>query len=252
MWKCVDSVSLQEHGMLYGMETVSPHNQNTAQEQVHRKKFLKTEYTNITGMEDTLEEFRQYYLGERQIGREDSALIFREFRKQKEIEGIHFNPYPNYLKQLYKRFDKELPPYLQKYQSAKDVAKNNRENRVALGQIQYEELENRSKSLHSLLLDEAEELINESKLSFEDYLEAHPDEMWSAKDLKKHQMEQKKLALGVAERVSAVVQKNSVIKLKKNKEGRETAGFLMDLMKKATTGELTEEEMQLLENSSQH
>lgn len=71
------------------------------------------------------------------------------------------------------------------------------------------------------------------------------EEIYSSDELVKR----KSYALNVFAHVTKHVQGKEAIKIKKHAEGRETAGFLMNLLNAAKAGQLNEQDMTIMESS---
>lgn len=203
-------------------------------------------HTNIAGNEHIVEELRKFYLDERKAGRGDQWQIFRDFRKSKEFEGIWFNPYRNVVEGFFRRWEQSLPFHVKKIVRNKDTQKMP-EKRVLMKEVAYHELESSSKNLQQILVDDALDLIDESKKDYE-AIDANGG-IWGRTDYEKIRLAKKKLALAISEKVLAGAHKYQLIALKKNSEKRATAGFLMDLVRRSAAGDISEQEMEVLENS---
>lgn len=238
-----------EYGIMSSMETpavASRSHSETAIIVPNRKP-----NTNIGDVPKIVEEFRQFYLQQRNAGRYDYKGIFREFRKDKEInQNIWFNPYPNMLDILYRRWEGELPMTMRKITvKKKTVAKKGVDDTATvLKEIAYHTLEDGAKNLQSLLIDDASKLIQESNVEFQ----AIDDNggMWRKDDYERIRLAKKKVALSIASDVLKGAHRFELIKIKKNAEGRETASFMMDLVRRSTAGEIGDEEMAVLENAT--
>jgi len=208
--------------------------------------FVKRGFTTNEGLEEIIEGFRLFYMEERKAGRTDLMQIFREYRKNTQMyKKIWFNPYPNQVKGWIKNWEQSLPVHIRKVAiKGRDTVKKNQVNVKA---IEYADLEDGSKNLQSLLIDDAEQLMKESNTDYE--LIDVAGGYWSKEEYEKTRIKKKALALSIAKEVLSGVHKHQTIQIKRNKEGRETAGFLMDLMKQATSGELSEKDLELLDNS---
>lgn len=194
-----------------------------------------------------VERFRLYYLEERKAGRADQMQIFRDFRKTLEFEGIWFNPYRNMLLSYYKRWEQSLPFNIKKVPVRQKDTRRMPEKTQLLKEIAYHDLESGAKNLSQLLIEDAEKLIEQSH---EEYAGIDQEGgVWSKTEWAKIQLARKKLALGIASEVMKGAQKHELIGIKKNKEGRENVGFLMDLIHRSAAGEITDSEMQVLEGA---
>lgn len=208
--------------------------------------FVKRGLTPVTGMEDIVEEFHKYYMENRHAGRTDLMQIFREFRTDLKLNRkIWFNPQGILIKGWMNKWENSLPIHARKVQiKIRDVKKNQSDEKDTLKKIEYHELEDGAKNLQSLLLEDASQLMEESNEAFE-----VGNGYWKKEDWEKIRIKKKALALGIAKEILSGVQKHQVIQIKKNKEGRETVNFMMDIMKQASAGELTEQELALLDSS---
>jgi hypothetical protein len=206
-------------------------------------------HTNVGEQQHIVEKFHQYYLEQRNAGRTDYKQIFREFRKDLDIEGIWFNPYPNMLEGYYRKWEAELPMTLRKitFKKRKLPVKGVDDKPTVLKEIAYHQLEDGAKNLQSMLVDDATKLIEESNEEFE-AIDANGG-MWRRDDWEKIRLQKKKVALSIASEVLKGAHRHELIKIKKNAEGRETASFMMDLVRRSTAGEVSDEEMGILQTA---
>ena len=100
---------------------------------------------------------------------------------------------------------------------------------------QYQQLEDGVQSLGGELLNDAFQMLEDDRENSEVY---EPDEL----------LHRKKHVLAVFANVTKMVHGKENLALKAAGEARETANFLMDLMKEASAGSMTLEEIGVLKN----
>lgn len=210
--------------------------------------FIRKGHTNVTGKDEIVEGLRVYYLEQRKAGRTDVMQIFREYRKDLELAGKEwFNPYPNVIKNWFKKWEMSLPFTARKVAVVSNKeTRNKKETALAERKIEYEELESGAKTLQALLIEDANKTLEESNTPYEMFGD---DGFMDKEAHEKLRIKKKEFALGVAKEILGGVHKHQLVAIKKNKEGRETAGFLMDLMRQAASGELSDASVQLLDDA---
>ncbi len=213
-----------------------------------KEKVIKIRaYTPITGMEHLVAELKDYYLKERKVGRTDQNQIFRDFREMCKAErNIWFNPAQAQLTNWKKKWEKSLPIHVRKIVlKQKDVIENMKDEKLHIKEIAYHDLEDGAKNLQQMLIEDAENLLAESREEYQGIDENGG--MLGKEAYEKLRLKRKEIALSISKEVLSGVHKHELIKIKKNKEGRETAGFHLDLVKSATSGELSDVDLELLE-----
>lgn len=105
-----------------------------------------------------------------------------------------------------------------------------------------ERLEKKADSLAEELLDDAKNMLDKAKDK------TTIDE--NGNEVEADTIKEKKYVASVLGVVTKMVQGKQTIKLKKKEEARNEASFLMDLLKKAQSGQMSEKELAALEEKS--
>lgn len=171
------------------------------------------------------------------------ASITRGFNDAIEHEEVGFFPYSNALRNWRKKWDKDI---LEKkgMQLAKiDTKKNVQQvlktrNANESGVIQYATPS--YESLEETLQTFGGELLNDAMTQMRN--DQDLEDMYDSDEL----MRRKNHVLNVFSHVTKMVHSKAALMLKTSEEKRNNASFLMDLMKKSTSGQMTVEEIQAL------
>lgn len=168
-----------------------------------------------------LDEYKAYYLANK--AHFSIPEILRNFRILKASMGISFKPQNVTVKRLYKAWDKE-----------EEMKKN---------VVAYEK---KNGPINSEVLREAN-TFNEKLESFADLLlEDAIETMGDGEENARLKIEKKKYALGVAKVLFEKVQKDKLVSLKMKKDSRDGANWMLTLIQKAKSGELSGDDIKLL------
>jgi hypothetical protein len=141
-----------------------------------------------------------------------------------------FNPFPNQLTSWEKKWGYEMErDHSKPTFSADGVPVIRTDESLMMGAT----LGSKSKRLADVLMDDALRMLNEDE-----------DEYSAETNIKR-----KDHAMKVMAHVWKLDQKDQELALKRNADKRESAGFLMNLVRKATAGKLTENELELMRGS---
>lgn len=200
-----------------------------------------TGYDTLDEVSDLIDPFKKFYIREKPFHAKRGDLIRAWKQKVLDETGRSFNVYPNAMYRIMDKVDIQLNKN-PKYDITKDpnprttdveaFQRGHNGNAAARKRFTPATLEDGAMSLAESLLSDAKELLDESNESAEDDEETR--------------VKKKGHALNVFRHVAGVIQKGQVIDLKRKKEAREGAGFILDLIAKAQAGELTAEGMELM------
>lgn len=191
--------------------------------------------------------FKEYYY-KRMIENPKTRIgeITRTFNEDIYDEGYTFYPYPNALRNWRKKWEKDI---LEKKGQGLAVIDHKRKIQSVLktrngetnGIVEY--VAPAHEVLEENLQTFAGELMNDAMQQMRD--DQENEEMFESDEL----MRRKTYTLNVFAHVTKMVHGKANILLKASAEKRENANFLMDLMKKATSGEIKPEEIVELRES---
>lgn len=171
------------------------------------------------------------------------SSITKSFNEAIAHEEIGFYPYPNAMRNWRKKWDKDI---LEKKGMKMEVITTKRNIQQVLktrnaeeggvveyGTPSYESLEETLQTFGGELLNDAMQQLRNDQEN---------EEMFESDEL----IRRKSYGLQVFSHVTKMVHGKAAILLKASQEKRENANFLMDLMKKGTSGEITVEDIQAL------
>lgn len=201
-------------------------------------------YHSVAEIRHLIPAFKELYY-ERMIADPKAKLthIVREYNQGLNDEGVFFHPNTTSLRQWRKKWDKDIlekkgmmleviTPEKKVQQVLKTRA--SQENGVAeYTAPTYETLEEGLQTLGGELMNDAMQMLRDDQ-ELEDIYES--DEL----------MKRKTYVTNVFAHVTKMVHGKAALLLKASQEKRENAGFLMDLMKKATAGTMSVAEIQAL------
>lgn len=171
------------------------------------------------------------------------SSITLSFLEAIEHEEVGFYPYPNALRNWRKKWDKDIlekkgmqVAVITTKKNVQQVLKTrNSEDGgvVQYGTPSYESLEESLQTFGGELMNDAMQQLRNDQDS---------EEMFESDEL----MRRKGYVLQVFSHVTKMVHGKAAILLKASQEKRENANFIMDLMKKSTSGEMSVEDIQAL------
>lgn len=196
-------------------------------------------YTRVAEMRDLLPEFKELYYERRKENPNYSAMkLIAEFNDL--IHPKRFYPYKNQYRVWRRRWDADILAMLRGAKLATDSEVNKLiQTRDADGVIlppSDELLEMGSRTMAGELMNDAMGMLHYDQNLGEDFFE---DEIL---------VKRRKYVLDVFKHVSDSVTKKEAIKLKKAQGQRETASFMMDLLRQSTAGKITPEQMDTLKS----
>ena len=192
---------------------------------------------------ELLPAFKAYYFQEKNANIKLSTVKILISFNQK-IEPVKFYPYPKQYMVWRKKWDVEILRALGFKEAALTSAKRVRaairlrdeENQANIVPSE-DELDGGARTLGGMLVNDAIEMFEDNKEMADAY---------SSSEL----MKRKAYTLNVFAHISKHVQGKEVLKIKKHAEGRETAGFMMNLIHLATSGKMTAHDMEVMRVSS--
>lgn len=195
-------------------------------------------YQMVNDLRDLIPQFKEFYYRQRAtFGMNKSRLkIIGEF--QKTIEPFRFAPYPSTYAFWYKKWDKDIITPKEetalKIQEAQLVRlKDAEEGRIIPIR---EDLDGASKTLAGALANDAMRILNADQTNEDIYT---PNEL----------LNRRVYVLNVMKYLTSLVHGERALDIKSNAEKREQAGFMIDILRHAATGKMTDEELNLLRGS---
>lgn len=211
-------------------------------------------WMKIADIKDLIPAFKDFYY-QTKIKDPDSRLsdILQTFNKDVCVPvGRKFHPYTNQIRCWRKKWDLDLLQQLQIQKvldrQGKDIQtierKNvnqliktrNAERELVLGQAGDNELEAGVRTLGGELLNDAMQMLRDDQ---------ELEEIYTSDEL----MKRRSYVVNVFAHATRLVHGKAALMLKASEEKRNTAGFLMSLLARATAGQMTEEEMGVLKSS---
>lgn len=217
--------------------------QNISIQNSNSKKFSFYEnfdgrYHKIHEIRDLIPQFKTFYYAEKRGDPSKSAIkIINAYNAQ--IAPLTFFPWEKQYKLWRKKWDAELlaiEGYQEQQKEVRQLIKI-RDEENALIIPTDDSLENGAKTLAGELLNDAMSILKKDQADEELY----EDEII---------VKRRNYVLNVYNYVTRSSHSKEALRLKSNAEKRETMGFLMDLMSRATAGKMTDEELDLLKHSS--
>lgn len=197
-------------------------------------------YDKVSNVTEIIPSFKDFYYQKKLAEPELSAMvIIREF--QEKIAPVRFFPYPVQFRRWRAKWDRDIASQLgfrdETLEARKEFAHQIklRDERGSQLVPQDGDLEQGAQTLAGILLNDAQEqLIADREM----------EEIYSSDEL----IKRKNYALNVFTHITKAIQGNKVIAIKNNAEKRETAGFLMNILQRATAGKMSEEDLELLKS----
>lgn len=195
-------------------------------------------YHKVNEIRDLIPQFKAFYYAEKRKEPERSAIkIINDYNAQ--IVPLTFFPWEKQYRLWRKKWDAELlaiEGYQEQQKEVRQLIKvRNEEN--ALIPPSDESLEDGAKTLAGELLNDALDILKRDQGKEELY----EDEII---------VKRRNYVLNVYNYITRSAHSKEALRLKSNAEKRETMGFLMDLMSRATAGKMTDEELELLKQST--
>lgn len=202
-------------------------------------------FQKVADLRPNLPAFKEFYYTKKvQDTTLSSRQILIEFNET--IAPDKFHPYPNQLKFWTAKWDKNILEQMgyktekglivkgDVYQHIKTRAQD---QSLAYGTPEDETLEAATRTLGGELVNDALSMLrNDQEL----------EEIYDSDEL----IRRRTYVVNVFAHVTRSVHKKAELMLKASQEKRETAGFLMDLMRSAAAGKLTQEQIDLMKSST--
>jgi hypothetical protein len=199
-------------------------------------------YMRISELRDLIPQFKDFYYEKKKDNPNIPAikiiLMFNEL-----IAPKRFYPWANQYRVWRKKWDADIARMTLGAELALEkpkvraINKTRDENNNLIIVPTESELEAGAKTLGGELMNDAMRMLRQDQISGEDLYE---DEIL---------IKRRHYVLNVFNYVMRAVNAKEALNIKKNQEKRETASFLMDLIRKSTAGRVTPEEMNLLKSS---
>lgn len=201
-------------------------------------------YMKVDEYRHLLPAFKEHYY-ECRIKDPKSTIthIIRSFNEDIKHQELGFFPYPNAYRGWRKKWDKDLLEKRGQKMAVIDTKKNIQQvlktrNASESGVIEYATPS--YESLEETLQTFGGELLNDAMTQMRN--DQDLEDMFESDEL----MRRKNHVLNVFSHVTKMVHSKASLMLKTSEEKRNNASFLMDLMKKSTSGQMTVEEIQAL------
>ena len=195
-------------------------------------------YHKINEIRDLIPQFKVFYYAEKRKDPGWSAIkIINDFNAQ--IAPLTFFPWEKQYRLWRKKWDAELLAIQGYQEQQKEVHQliKVRDEQNAMVVPADDALENGAKTLAGELLNDAMGILKKDQ---EDE-ELYEDDII---------IKRRNYVLNVYNYITRSAHSKEALRLKSNADKRESMGFLMDLMSRATAGKMTDEELALLKNSS--
>jgi|SRR3989344_5140624 len=195
-------------------------------------------YHKINEIRDLIPQFKAFYYAEKRKEPGKSAIkIINAYNAQ--IAPLTFFPWEKQYKLWRKKWDAELlaiEGYQEQQKEVRQLIKV-RDEENALITPTDESLESGAKTLAGELLNDAMSILKKDQ----EEEELYEDEII---------VKRRNYVLNVYNYVTRSAHSKEALRIKSNAEKRETMGFLMDLMSRATAGKMTDDDMVLLRQST--
>lgn len=203
-------------------------------------------FMRLAEMTDLIPAFKDFYY-QAKIKDPNARLsdILCEFNKEFcEPNGRKFHPYTKQVALWRKKWDLDLMQQMQnkdlqvvERRNIHQLIKTRDEQRnLVLGQAGDEELEAGVRTLGGELLNDATQMLRDDQ----ELEEVYDDETL---------MKRRNYIVNVFAHATRLVHGKAALMLKASEEKRNTAGFLMNLLSRATAGKMSDEEMGLLKSA---
>lgn len=200
-------------------------------------------YHRIGEIADLIPEFKEFYY-EAKIKDAKAGLlnILQEFNKQVAYpKGKQFHPYPNQVKIWITRWNKDINEkrieqgleVLPKAPTKQIIKTRGEDGEIILGASHENELETGMKTLAGELLNDAFQVMKDTQ---------DLEDVYSTEEL----IKRKNYVLNVMAHTTRLVHGKAALMLKASEEKRNNASFLMDLLAKASSGTMSQAEMDML------
>lgn len=200
-------------------------------------------YHRIGEIKELIPEFKEFYYEEKIKDPKKGLLhILQEFNKEHAYpHGKQFHPYPTQVKLWTTKWNKDINEKRLEQglevipkPNVKQIMKTRGEDgEITLGSTSDGDLEMGMKSL-------AGELINDALQVMKDTQEL--EEVYTAEEL----IKKKNYVLNVMAHTTRLVHGKAALMLKASEEKRNNTTFLMDILAKAASGQMSQEEMDVL------
>lgn len=200
-----------------------------------------TGFMKIGDIQDLVKAFKDFYYEKKIVDPQRSnTSILKEFNTVIKKDGKKLHPYPNQSRQWFRKWEKDIAE--KKTGEKMSVEDTQRKEIKELSKMQdndallvpdENELEKGVRTLGGELLSDALRMLKADQ-AFEEALD---DDMV---------IKRRNYVVNVFSHVTKMVHGKAALMLKASEEKRNSTGFLMELMRKATSGNLTEAELELL------
>lgn len=239
--KHMDEALLEEEG---GKERVKSSKVNPIGRTIYGERFVS--FDRVAQLADFLPSFKEYYYTEKiKDFRKTGGEIIREFN-----EGVcypqnrTFFPYTNQYKGWRAKWDRDILEkkrvggleLIEQKQVLQIIKSRNEDNDVVLGAPKDEDLEAGTRTLAGELTNDALQMLRDDQAL---------EEIYTSEEL----MRRRSYIVNVFSHVTKLVHGKAALMLKASQEKRENAGFLMNLLARASAGNMTDEELGLLETA---
>lgn len=217
--------------------------QNVPIQNSNTKKFSFYEnfdgrYHKVHEIRDLIPQFKAFYYAEKRKDLSMSAIKIINAYNAK-ITPLTFFPWEKQYKSWRKKWDAELLAIQGYHEEQKEVRQliRVRDERNALVVPEDETLEAGARTLGGELLNDALGILKKDQ----EEEELYDDDII---------VKRRNYVLNVYNYVTRSSHSKEALRLKSNAEKRETMGFLMDLMSRATAGKMTDDELDLLKQTT--
>ncbi|MDD2785996.1 MAG: hypothetical protein PHS79_03830 [Patescibacteria group bacterium] len=195
-------------------------------------------YHKIEEIRDLIPQFKAFYYDEKRKDPTRSAIkIINDYNVQ--ITPLTFFPWEKQYRLWRKKWDAELlaqEGYREQQKELQQLVRVRNEQNTLMVPAD-EALEAGTKTLGAELLNDAMSILKRDQSDEE----AYEDDII---------VKRRNYVLNVFNYVTKSSHSKEALRIKSNAEKRETMGFLMDLMSRATAGKMTNEDIELLKNST--
>lgn len=203
-------------------------------------------YQKIAEYKDLLPAFKDFYYEIKiRTPNHTIALLMKNFNSEVCVPlGRKFHPYPTQLKLWRKKWDLDIMQQkedtdlqiVEKKNIRQIVKTRNGERAIDIGLMREDELEAGVRTLGGELLNDAMQILSDDQ---------QLEEIYDADVL----IKRRNYVVNVFGHVTKLVHGKATLMLKASQEKRENASFLMTLLAKASSGKLSDGELDLLKNN---
>lgn len=205
----------------------------------------------FTGKKSKVEEvrehlplFRDYYIKHRVKEGKKTSLITLVDNFNEENPDIYFFPNISVIQKHRKLWDGEI---------AKRITPDRQEQLMILQSLESKKRSTIVPMTRDQIIPTSDNLVAGAaqlgKVLVDDAFQTMQDSQSNGYEDEEILIKKKQYALNVFSYVMRAAQGSQMVDIKRNAEKRETAGFMLDLMSRATAGNLSSEDMQLLTGS---